>query len=228
MAQSLLKRGLLVQRSDPVGHVAAKVFTYRHPNGSVAATLYLVTNMAAPSYWRRVLYDAPRDFDRIVCEDGCSPVQDGTAAAAASRILRVVAPIFPQNMISTADTAHKFLTPHPHRDKVESRIVYESVKSDADPLVDPRARRAFDALEGLASEGSGTIKVALPWHMYHAPYLLSRFQRDGWTLEAEEEILLMTRKMVVASMMAVAFGTVIIVYVLSNALFRFFFGGLFL
>lgn len=241
----LVKRGLLEQRSSPSPHVVAKCMTFKHPTANLHATLYLTSNVALSSYWNFARYNLPARFDRIICEDGDFPVAANSTQGMLSTLLRRVVPIFPYRMtFSNESEFNKYRCMNLYRDTVESRMAFESVRRGDTPLVDPRSRRVCEALNRLANnelrnsnddndlarvgepmpENGGPLHVALPWHMYHAPYIQERLLKDGWTQESVHEETLAHRSFMMKVMFTGVWITMLAVWAVSKMTIGLLFG----
>ena len=238
----LVKRGLLEQRSAPSPHVIAKCTTYKHPSANLHATLYLTSNVGLTSFWQNTRYNLPERFDRIICEDGDFPVAESSLQGQLSKnFLRRFLPMFPHRMTYKDQTEfNKYKCMNLFRDTVESRMAFESVKRGDEPVIDPRARRVCEALNRLANneltsddaprvgeampaEG-GPLHVALPWHMYHAPYIQERLLKEGWTVEGVQEETMATRGFMMKVMLIGTWVTIAAVWILARMVVGLLFG----
>lgn len=244
MTHYLVRRGLLEQRSAPAPHVVAKCTTFKHPTANLYATIYLTSNIAVRSYWNFTRYSLHDRFDRIICEDGDYPVSSNSTQGMIAKLLRTVLPIFPYRMIVDSPIQlQKYKCMNLYRDTVESRMAFESVKRNDDPIVDPRARRVCEALDKLAMSTTtelstddiqkvgpplpadgGAVHVALPWHMYHAPYISEKLQKQGWTKHSVHEEILATRSFMMKVMFAGFWTTIMLVWFAASFTMRLLFG----
>lgn len=236
MSQYLIRRGLLEQRQQPTPHIAAKFPTFKHPRGNLQVTVFLVSNVALSSYWQQTRYSLASRFDRIYCEDGQPAVPAASARGALSRLLRVVLPMFPHRITyDTAEEGSKFALVQAQRDPIESKMAFDSVKRDgSDPLVDPRARRLCAVLEELgdtvaSATDNRAMRVAVPWHMYHSPYIVQKLKANGWTdltkpsaedTAKEFEAVLATRRLMMNMMMLSIVAMFAIIWLFFDLVFR--------
>jgi hypothetical protein len=242
MSQHLVKRGIIEQRKVPFPHIVAKFPCFKHPRANLRVTIFLTSNVALPSYWSVARYGLVNRYDRIYCEDGQPAVPAHSARGMLSRAFRVILPIFPYRMTyadPAADGA-KYVTLQAHRDPIESQIAFQSVKSNDSPLTDPRSRRLYQALEELgdtvaSATANRPMTVAVPWHMYHAPYLVEKLKANGWepqyqqqggapaagsTGEPFEEQVLATRRMMLSMMFFATFLFFSIAWIFFDFVFR--------
>jgi hypothetical protein len=195
--------GIIAMRQDP-HRIVCKLQTYRHPTvPNLRVTVKPIPSVAGPSFWNDHWYDQHVRYDRVVTEDGQLPVLQSDPKAAWYGLLRRVLVFSGQKLVvDTEKNLGKYEAPQAHRDRIESTLAYTNVVNQQDPPVDPRARRAVEHLNTIATsmESSGLADkshhVVMPWSVYHVYYLRWRLPKDGWIAETEEEVLMIDRRQV--------------------------------
>ncbi|KAG5478625.1 hypothetical protein LSCM1_06028 [Leishmania martiniquensis] len=179
----LMTKGIMDLRSDPP-RLICSILRYRHPDTMKEVTLYPIPNIAAPSYFQRVLdgEELQRSFDKILCEDGRLPFQAGSAIAARQQMLRRLLPFFSiRPVVSNGEKFDGIVV----RDALESRMAYQMVLDGYDPPVDPRARRAVERIDTYPAN----TRVVVPWGVYHMPYFRYRLEKEGYRALPSEEVI---------------------------------------
>ncbi|KAG5504347.1 hypothetical protein JKF63_04796 [Porcisia hertigi] len=210
----LMTKGIMDLRTDPP-RLICTILRYQHPNTKKEVTLYPVPNIAAPAYFQRVLDgDALlRNFDKILCEDGRLPFQDGSAGAARQKLLRRLLPFFSiRPVVAEGEKFDGIIV----RDALESRMAYQMVLDGYDPPVDPRARRAVERIDTYPDN----TRVAVPWGVYHMPYFRYRLEKEGYTPLPSEEVVVFGLQQV----LGLFFISGVVAFAMSFVLFRILFG----
>ncbi|KAG5504724.1 hypothetical protein GH5_05350 [Leishmania sp. Ghana 2012 LV757] len=179
----LMTKGIMDLRNDPP-RLICSILRYRHPDTKKEVTLYPIPNIAAPSYFQRVLDGEAlqQNFDKILCEDGRLPFQAGSAIAARQHVLRRLLPFFSIRPVVTDGEKFDGIIV---RDALESRMAYQMVLDGYDPPVDPRARRAVERIDTYPAN----TRVVVPWGVYHMPYFRYRLEKEGYKALPPEEVI---------------------------------------
>lgn len=210
----LMTKGIMDLRNDPP-RLICTILKYQHPETKKEVTLYPIPNIAAPSYFRRVMDGEAlqRNFDKVLCEDGRLPFQAGTANAARQQLLRRFFPFFSiRPVVTDGEKFDGILV----RDALESRMAYQMVLEGCDPPVDPRARRGLERIDSYAE----STRVAVPWGVYHMPYFRHRLEKEGYKALPSEEVVVFGFQ----QMLGLLFVTGVLSFVLFFILFRLAFG----
>ncbi|KPI86064.1 hypothetical protein ABL78_4866 [Leptomonas seymouri] len=208
----LMTKGIMDLRSDPP-RLICTIIKYQHPETKKEVTLYPVPNIAAPSYFQRVLRgeSLQKDYDRILCEDGRLPFQAGTAKAARQRLLQRLFPFFSlRPVVADGEKFDGIIS----RDALESRMAYQMVLEGYEPPVDPRARRGVERIDSYP----GNTRVVVPWGVYHMPYFRYRLEKEGYTVLSSEEVVVFGFQ----QMLGMLFMTSVVAFVLAFFLFSIF------
>jgi hypothetical protein len=206
----LMTKGIMDVRSDPP-RLICTILKYRHPETKKEVTLYPVPNIAAPSYFHRVLGgDAlQKDYDKVLCEDGRLPFQAGTAKARRQHLMQRLFPFFSiRPVVADGEKFDGILS----RDALESRMAYQMVLEGYDPPVDPRARRGVERID---SYPDGT-RVVVPWGVYHMPYFRYRLEKEGYVALPSEEVEVFGFQ----QMLGILFVSAMVAFILSFLLFN--------
>ncbi|EPY30211.1 hypothetical protein STCU_04180 [Strigomonas culicis] len=212
-----MTKGIMDMRSDPP-RLVATILEFQHPETKKEVTLYPIPNMAAPDYFSRAL-DAGNlsaKYDKILWEDGRLPFKDGTPKARQNMMLKRLFPFF--SLRPVAADGEKF-DGALIRDPFESRMAYQAVLDALDPPVDPRARRGIERIDTYP-EGT---KVAVPWGVYHMPYLRYRLLKEGFNLTNTEEVVVFGAQQIMTLffvMVGVSLLMTLVSFALFSSLFR--------
>ncbi|KPA84098.1 putative mitochondrial hypothetical protein [Leptomonas pyrrhocoris] len=209
----LMTKGIMDVRSDPP-RLICTILKYQHPGTKKEVTLYPVPNIAAPSYFQRVLNGEAlqKDFDKVLCEDGRLPFQAGTVKAARQRWIQLVFPFF--SVRPVVEDGEKF-DGIVSRDAVESRMAYQMVLDGYDPPVDPRARRAVERIDSYPDN----TRVVVPWGVYHMPYFRYRLEKEGYAPLPSEEVVVFGFQQMLSMLLVTSAAA----FVLAVLLFSIFF-----
>jgi hypothetical protein len=230
--RQLMDAGIIALRTNP-HRIVVNIATYRHPTvPGLKVTLQPAPTVAGPSYWSDHWYDLHTKFDRVLVEDGMMPERKGTTAATWATVLRQVLPFTGHKMVVDSDINYgKYDQAQSVRDRIESGLAYNSVMTLMKPPVDPRARRAMEHLNSIASSmatsgdlATKTHNVAMPWGVFHSYYLRYRFEHDGWAVEKQEEVLMINQRQVAMIMFFMSFTFCFTLYTALKFMFYMIFG----
>ena len=209
----LMTKGIMEMRNDPP-RLICTILKYQHPETKKEVTLYPVPNIAAPSYFHRVMDGAAlqKDFDKILCEDGRLPFQAGTAKASRQRLLQRLFPYFSfRPVVEDGETFDGIVS----RDALESRMAYQMVLEGYDPPVDPRARRAVERIDTYADN----TRIVVPWGVYHMPYFRYRLEKEGYTALPSEEVVVFSFQHMLGVLLITSFVAFLLVLLLFSPFF---------
>lgn len=214
LASNAVLTGFLdIKHSPP--RLVATLRTYVHPETKKQVSLYPVPAIAAPSYIRTVLSPAALlgRFDKILCEDGQLPVQEGSAESVRQNFWMRAFPFVSVRRV-VPPSAGEHYDGLVERDRVETRMAFEMLRDRWDPPVDPRSRRGIERIE---SYPEGT-KVCVPWNVYHMRYFQYRLEREGYELASSEEVDVMGFRVVIYFMVFVCTLSVVVLVKTIGAL----------
>lgn len=209
----LMTRGIMDMRQGPP-RLICTILKYEHPETRKEVTLYPIPNIAAPAYFQRVL-DGDRlsqNFDKVLCEDGRLPFQQGTLQGNRQVAIRRMFPFFSvRPVVADAEKFDGIIT----RDAMESRMAYQMLLDAYDPPVDPRARRGVERIESYAD---GT-RIVVPWGVYHIPYFRYRLEQEGYKQVASEEVVVVSLQQMMAALLLSSLVAFMVTFIFFSILF---------
>ena len=217
--RTLIDVGILGLKSNP-SRLVSNARTYRHPTvAGLHVTIYPIPSIGTSHFWSQSWYGLHSRYDRVLVEDGHLPQRTGTFPATKSRVLRIAFPMLAHDQTVDSDLEFgKYDTPRIARDRMEGQMAFTSVANRSDPPVDPRARRAVDHLNVIASRMDSESlagvnhRVAMPWNVYHVYYLQWRLKQEGWIETAAEEVMLIGKAQVAMITLTAAFFSAVFVF----------------